>query len=430
MLRFGYDFISDKKEILHANGIINQENAEGHAFNLYSPPWWGELLNKNKFDWSLFDVKTLTNSKLDSKWVYMLEVAGDARGWLGKYDDGTTNVVKSLTSGMSKEAITEVQNNNAIICVYQAGEAAQVDFINIHLYEEFYKELLSRKISPSNFVFVTGNMIAKKQFNEWKPNSKYKNEKDFHIIEFSGYRHIDYEKEWKLAKKDINKKIKKHFLCYNRGMHHPHRLLLLSLLENENLIGNGLVSYPEFSKEYFNFKMNEHFNIGETTRNKLLECAERLRLRAPSIIDVDEWKTNHFDTSPAWPYEQTLFSIVSESQFVEETLFLSEKIWKSIANKHPFILVGSYKTLDYLHKEGFKTFHPLIDESYDKEKHPYKRIIKIIKEVKKLCSMNQLEINKFLSDIDEIVEHNYDRLINDHYNIDRTFKELEAITNE
>ena len=96
-------------------------------------------------------LKTLVNSKLDSKWVYMLEVAGDARGWLGKYDDGTTNVVKSLTSGISKEAITEVQNNNAIICVYQAGEAAQVDFINIHLYEEFYKELLSRKINPLHF---------------------------------------------------------------------------------------------------------------------------------------------------------------------------------------------------------------------------------------------------------------------------------------
>ena len=73
MLRFGYDFITEKNEILHPNGIYNHKEAEGHAFNLYSPPWWGELLNKNKFDWSLFDVKTLTNSKLDSNWVYMLQ---------------------------------------------------------------------------------------------------------------------------------------------------------------------------------------------------------------------------------------------------------------------------------------------------------------------------------------------------------------------
>jgi len=427
MLRFGYDFISDKKEILHANGIINQENAEGHAFNLYSPPWWGELLNKNKFDWSLFDVKTLTNSKLDSKWVYMLEVAGDARGWLGKYDDGTTNVVKSLTSGMSKEAINDVQNNKAIICLYQAGEAYLVDFININLFEEFYKELLNRKINPSNFIFITGNMIAKKQFSEWKPKSKYKDEKDFYIIEFSGYRHIDYKQKWILAKKDTDKKIEKHFLCYNRNMGHPHRLLLLALLEKENLINKGLVSYPEFTKKYFSGKLNSNFNVGKNLINKLLQCAENLRLKAPSIIDVDEWKTNHFDTSPAWPYEQTLFSIVSESQFVEETLFLSEKIWKSIANNHPFVLVGSYHTLKYLREEGFKTFNPYIDESYDDEIHPYKRIIKIVKEVKRLCSLNEGERNKFLLDVSDIIQHNYEKLINDQSHIDRVFTQIEEV---
>ncbi len=430
MLRFGYDFVSDKKDDLHPNGIINYKSAEFNVFNLYSPPWWGELLNKNNFIWDIYRVSSVVKEELDFKWIYIIEPSGDARGWLGKYDDGTPNVVESLTSGMSKEALSSVRDNKAIICLYQAGEAAQVDFININLFEEFYKELLNRKIDPSNFVFITGNMIAKKQFNEWKPNSEYKDKKDFHIIEFSGYRHINYVEKWELAKKDIDKNIEKHFLCYNRNMTHPHRLLIVSLLEFQNLIGSGLVSYPEFSKEHFNFKMNEHFNIGETTRNKLLECAERLRLRAPSIIDVDEWKTNHFDTSPAWPYEQTFFSLVSESHCVEDTQYFGGLTWKSMAHKHPFILVANYKTLDYLHKEGFKTFHPLIDESYDKEKHPYKRIIKIIKEVKKLCSMNQLEINKFLSDIDEIVEHNYDRLINDHYNIDRTFKELEAITNE
>jgi hypothetical protein len=273
-------------------------------------------------------------------------------------------------------------------------------------------------------------MIAKKQFNEWKPNSKYKDEKDFHIIEFSGYRHIDYKQKWTLAKKDTDKKIEKHFLCYNRNMGHPHRLLLLALLEKENLIDSGLVSYPKFSKKHFSGKLQSFFNVGKSLRNQLLSSVDKLEKKSPSIIDVDEWNTNHFDTSPPWPYEKTFFSLVSESQVVEDTLFLSEKIWKAIANRHPFILVGSYKTLDYLHKEGFKTFDGWIDESYDKEKHPYKRISKIMREVKKLCSMSKSEMNKFLSEIDDIIEYNYDKLINNHYNIDRAFKELEAITNE
>ena len=429
MLRFGYDFVSDKKDDLHPNGIINYKSAEFNVFNLYSPPWWGELLNKNNFIWDIYRVSSVVKEELDFKWIYIIEPSGDARGWLGKYDDGTPNVVESLTSGMSKEALSSVRDNKAIICLYQAGEAAPVNHVDINLFEEFYKELLKHKIDPSNFVFITGNMIAKEQFSKWKPNSEYKNEKDFRIIEFSGYRHINYEKKWKLAKKDLNKNIEKHFLCYNRNMVHPHRLLLLALLEKENLIDKGLVSYPKFSKKHFSGKLQSFFSVGKSLRNQLLSSVDKLEKKSPSIIDVDEWNTNHFDTSPPWPYEKTFFSLVSESQFVEETLFLSEKIWKSIANKHPFILVGSYKTLDYLHKEGFKTFHPFIDESYDKEKHPYRRITKIIKEVKKLCLMNQSEINKFLSDIDEIIEFNYNKLMNDHYNIDRTFNELESITN-
>ena len=429
MLLFGYDFYSKKDFILRPNGTRYRKHLNGKIFNLYLPPWWGELLNKNKFNWGVDSVKNICNQYYDFKWIYIIEPLGDSRGWLGQYRDENPNVIKSLTTGMSPKSLEEVRNNKAIICLYQAGESSPVNHVDINLFEEFYKELLNRKIDPSNFVFITGNMIAKKQFNEWKSNSEYKDEKDLHIIEFSGYRHIDYKQKWILAKKDIDKKIEKYFLCYNRNMGHPHRLLLLSLLEKEDLINKGLVSYPKFSIEHFSGKLVGFFSIGRAFRNKLLEYAERLMVRAPSIIDVDEWNTNHFDTSPPWPYEKTFFSLVSESQVVEDTLFLSEKIWKAIANRHPFVLVGSYKTLDYLHKEGFKTFHPFIDESYDEEKHPYKRIIKIIEEVKKLCSMNQLEINKFLSEIDDIIEYNYDKLINDHYNIDRTFKELEAITN-
>ena len=429
MLRFGFDFINEDNSLTEPNGIINHKDAKGQAFNLFSPPWWGDLLNViQPLEWSLDSVDNIVKQELDSKWIYMLEVAGDSRGWLGKYSNDDENVVKSLTSGMSKTALKQLQQNKAVVVVYQAGESAPVNFMDYNIYEEFYKEIIRCKISPTNFVFITGNMIAQRQFNEWKPYSDFKDEKNFHIIEFSGYRHINYPKKWKLAKKNQDKKIDKHFLCYNRNMAHPHRLLILTLLEKENLIQNGLVSYPIFSKRNFSGKMSHNFNIGKRLRNELLKCAEKLQDRAPSIIDVDEWDTNHFDTSPAWPYEKTFFSLVSESQYVEDTLFLSEKIWKAIANQHPFVLVGSYKTLNYLKEQGFETFEPFIDESYDDEKNPYKRIKKIIEEVKRLCSMDEKQIKKFLSDIDNILEYNYDKLINSHDNVNRTFRKLEMIT--
>ena len=51
---------------------------------------------------------------------------------------------------------------------------------------------------------------------------------------------------------------------------------------------------------------------------------------SPKVIDVDEWETNHFDTSTSWPYDKTFFSLVSETHFVWRCKFLSEKTFKAI----------------------------------------------------------------------------------------------------
>ena len=49
-----------------------------------------------------------------------------------------------------------------------------------------------------------------------------------------------------------------------------------------------------------------------------------------------------------------------------------------------------------------------------------KTIFELSNEFLSLEDMNLLEY---------ITDYSYDKLINDHYNVDRTFKELEAITN-
>jgi hypothetical protein len=61
------------------------------------------------------------------------------------------------------------------------------------------------------------------------------------------------------------------------------------------------------------------------------------------------------------------FSIVSETQYEDKqrTVFLSEKVFKPIACQHPFVILGNKGSLKELKKLGYKTFHDLIDESYD-----------------------------------------------------------------
>jgi hypothetical protein len=235
-----------------------------------------------------------------------------------------------------------------------------------------------------------------------------------------------------LAKFNRNKKIEKHFLCFNRELGHPHRLFLLALLQEKKLLSDGLVSFDKIGKDHtkvFHNNLKDWFSFGKKLIVEKAKYLEEIKSLSPSIIDVDEWDTNHYDTSPSWPYEQTFFSLVSETHFVQDTLNLSEKLYKSMANNHLFIVVGTYGTLKSLQERGFKTFEPYIDESYDKEKDPYKRIKMIVTEVERLCRLSDREIKEIIVKTEEVVKYNYDTLINDHHSINVAFKELEAITN-
>jgi len=440
MFRFGYDFYNNNNHIIERpNGTRYNKKIIGEVCQLYSPPWWGELLKTIGEEFEINSVKHYSNQEYKDKWIYILEPLGDPRGWFGKYEDGQENKVKSFFHNISPLALSQVRENKAIICVWLAHEGHCNQHLDINVFEEFHKELDRFKINPKNFVYSTGNLKSKNDYKHFSnclswpyEQIHYKHEENINIIEFQTQRHLNYPKKYELAKFNRNKKIEKHFLCFNRELGHPHRLFLLALLQEKKLLSDGLVSFDKIGKDHtkvFHNNLKDWFSFGKKLIVEKAKYLEEIKSLSPSIIDVDEWDTNHYDTSPSWPYEQTFFSLVSETHFVQDTLNLSEKLYKSMANNHLFIVVGTYGTLKSLQERGFKTFEPYIDESYDKEKDPYKRIKMIVTEVERLCRLSDREIKEIIVKTEEVVKYNYDTLINDHHSINVAFKELEAITN-
>ena len=434
MFRFGYDFFDSKTHtIKRPNGTRYNKKIIGEICQLYLPPWWGELLENVGENFGIDSVKHYSENQYKEKWIYILEPMGDPRGWFGLYRDGQENKVKSFLHHISPLALSQVRENKAIIFVWHAQEGPSNQHLDINIFEEFHKELDRFKINPINFVYSTGNLKSKNDYTHLnKCPFHYKHEKNINIIEFQAQRHINYPKKWDLAKFNRNKKIKNKFLCYNRNLLHPHRLFLLALLQEKKILSDGLVSFDKIGKchtKVFHNNLKDWFGFGKKLIVEKAKYLEEIKSLSPSIIDVDEWDANHYDTSPSWPYEQTFFSLVSETHFVQDTLNLSEKLYKSMANNHLFIVVGTCGTLKSLQERGFKTFEPYIDESYDKEKDPYKRIKMIVTEVERLCRLSDREIKEIIVKTEEVVKYNYDTLINDHHSINVAFKELEAITN-
>lgn len=94
----------------------------------------------------------------------------------------------------------------------------------------------------------------------------------------------------------------------------------------------------------------------------------------------------------------------------DDTLFVSEKTYKAIGFKHPFIVLGWPGTIKLLRDRGFKTFHPWINETYDKEEDDATRMEMVFNEIKRLCAFTPEQWIEWQTALKDIVEHNYELL--------------------
>lgn len=90
--------------------------------------------------------------------------------------------------------------------------------------------------------------------------------------------------------------------------------------------------------------------------------------------------------------------------------FITEKTWKAILCKKPFLTVSVPYSLRDLRKLGYKTYSPFIDESYDLIEDNDLRMDAIIKEVERICNLDENEYNELKSNCESIAEYNFNLL--------------------
>ena len=125
-------------------------------------------------------------------------------------------------------------------------------------------------------------------------------------------------------------------------------------------------------------------------------------------------------------YEDSMFSFISETSFLDNEFYISEKVVKALGQNHPFIVYGNVGTLKELKRMGFKTFEPFIDESYDLEPNIQKRMDMVFDEVLKLVNKTEEEKLEWMKNIKPILEKNYKVLRNLFYNHKKLKKENET----
>jgi hypothetical protein len=218
------------------------------------------------------------------------------------------------------------------------------------------------------------------------------------------------------------KKYRKKYINFNRRWR-LHRPLMITMLKDRNLLGKGYVSFgtSDFTQDTWPSRWSEmqRYYANDPEILKILDRNVDVQSMRPLYLDTNDLVTNQArqtNSTDAY-YLDTYFSVVNETTYhtkpgYDGVPFWSEKIFKCIAMKHPFVVATAPNSLQYLKQLGYKTFDGIIDESYDLEKDDGKRMIKIIDEVERLCNLGKKELANFLNEAKIVCEYNYTVLKN------------------
>jgi len=208
----------------------------------------------------------------------------------------------------------------------------------------------------------------------------------------------------------------KKFLCFNK-VTRQHRINLFQKLVKLNLIDEAYYSFSITPSELDILKSDSRGTFDE-----IINVEEKL----PLVLNMTTERHNPVDVrvDDLVYFDSSYFSVVTETLFynldnrkldnlymhVVDTfpgVFFSEKIYKCLALRHPFVLLSTPGSLKELRKRGYKTFSPYIDESYDDITDDDTRLNTIVNEINRLCKLSLEELIQITYNIKEIVDHNF-----------------------
>jgi len=190
---------------------------------------------------------------------------------------------------------------------------------------------------------------------------------------------------------------------------------------------DALLGSPKINRQFVYEKITNSniaqkfiLNFGNDASNLFLDDDIAVPKNVNKSYSLDYFDYNGTDTLlcqiiPINVYNQTAYSIVTETNLENRFFFPTEKITKPILSRRLFVVFAQHYYLKYFKSLGFKTFNGIIDESYDNIKNGNERYSAAWEQVKWLCNQDQ---SKILDKIKWICDYNYNHLTSTDWSSD------------
>lgn len=225
---------------------------------------------------------------------------------------------------------------------------------------------------------------------------------------FHGFAALEWFRDFKYIPK-LDSKFSKVFMSLNHLVtkDRSYRLNLIANLKDRDLLKYGSVScqLKDLHGDWKHELLDRNSKL--STKAKKLVWKWFNTINHPLVVDT-EFVNGTMSAKMDLAFNQSaLWHVVSETVFYHDKLHLTEKIFKPIVARRPFILVGAPGNLAYLKSYGFKTFDRWIDENYDHETDPDARIEKIVTQVEKLCQLSEDKLIQMHQEMQEVLDYNF-----------------------
>ena len=230
------------------------------------------------------------------------------------------------------------------------------------------------------------------------------NSKDVNAIKKLGFKPIHYfahgylcSQHWYRLYKDISiattpRPIEYPWVCMNRLIDNKrdYRIKLLNMLD----ISKGVYSLPTHDPQ----------------TNRTPDEIYPYNNIEPYSFDEHNNSSAEIEVLRPTPINTAFLHIVNET--VIDKIHLTEKIFKPIVLKQPFVLMGGQRSLKYLQDYGFKTFDTWWDEEYDTIEDTTQRMHAVADIANRVGQLENTLLELMREEMQEVLNHNYNWFYN------------------
>ena len=185
------------------------------------------------------------------------------------------------------------------------------------------------------------------------------------------------------------------------GNSKPHRLAFYKMMEASNMLDKNIVNL-------FNVYRSGFLDTVKNDMQALIDDNPNKDYPNTTLLLNGKFISQHI-SAPIM--ENSWISVVGETIDDNDIFFVTEKTAKPLMAGRPFIMLGGVNYLKHLRNLGFKTFAPVIDESYDGVVDHHERVKSAFESFKTLSEQDPKEI---LSKLAPVLEHNRRMMYDKH----------------